>query len=121
MTANIDSDMSTDIDMMAVELVALDGHQMALKKEERIEAINLMIKHGVPKPIMAWRLCLSTSALERFARTKNIKIPSSIVPAHWTLDYIDKRTPEYRKQAAIERAKKKRERERQARVNGAAS
>lgn len=103
--------MVKELDPIAVKLVALDGHQLALKKLDRLEAIKLMIEHNVPRQIMAWRLCINVLALERYTKNHNIKLPPTVPPAHWSVDYIDARSPESRRVATRERARRRRERE----------
>lgn len=93
----------SELDKTAIELVALDGHRMDLKKEERLEAIKIMSQHNVPQEQIAWRLCMKLEALRRFATRAKIKLPLATTPAHWSVDYIDKRLPE-RKQVARENA-----------------
>lgn len=100
----------TEIDPIAIDLVALDGHRMRLKKEERLEAIKIMTKHKVSRQHMAWRLCITVDSLERVAREANIKLPPTVPPAHWSVYYFDKRDREQQNAAARERARRRRER-----------
>lgn len=97
-----------ELDTIAINLVALDGHKMKLKGEDRLEAIRMMAARNVSRQHMAWRLGITVDSLERVVRGKNIKLPTTIQPAHWTVDYLERRD----KPAARERARRKRERER---------
>lgn len=97
--------MDKEPDMVAVELVALDGHRMALKKESRIAAIKLMTEHGIDREVMAWRLRMTVVALETYAARARIKITPLKSPAHWTSGYIANRNENYWSQ----RAQQKRE------------
>lgn len=92
--------MAEEPDPIAIRLVALDGHKMPLTKEDRIEAIKLMASNNVNRVDIAWRLCINLDALERFARSHQIKLPPRKPPAHWTSGYIDTRNPKARERNA---------------------
>lgn len=83
--------MPAEPDPLAIELVAVDGHQLALKGQERLEAIRIMVAQNVPREQMAWRLCMKISALERCAGRANILLPKTKPSAHWTLEYYEQR------------------------------
>lgn len=83
--------MANEPDPIAIKLVALDGHNMPLTKEDRLEAIKLMTNRGLSRQDIADRLCINLDALERFAKNHKIKLPPRKLPAHWTSRYIDSR------------------------------
>lgn len=89
--------MDNEPDFVAVELVAIDGHRMPLKKDERIEAIKLMTKQGIPREVMAWRLCITVITLKTFTDRKKIKLTPRNPPAHWTSGYIANRNEKHRR------------------------
>lgn len=78
-------------DLLAIKLVAIDGHRMALEGKERLEALKLMCRHDLPQELIAWRLCMGLEALRRYAQRSKIKLPLVRRPAHWSVDYMDKR------------------------------
>lgn len=102
-------------DPLAIKLVALDGHQMELTKEERLEAIKIMASNKVPREHIAWRLRMKLDTLERLALRAKIALPKMVTPAHWSVEYIDKRLTgrkEKSKENAIRRGREYRERKR---------
>lgn len=92
--------MDKEPDLLAIRLVALDGHQMPLVKEDRIEAIKLMSANNIPREQIAWRLCMNVDALEKFTKRKRIKLPEIRPPAHWTSSYVDFRNAAERRRNA---------------------
>lgn len=93
-TARIERTLMTELDELAIRLVALDGHRMKLKKEERTEAIKLMAQHNVPQEQMAWRLCINVETLRRQATRDKIKLSTGHPTAHWTYEYMVKPSEE---------------------------
>lgn len=86
--------LMTELDELAIRLVALDGHRMKLKKDERTEAIKIMAQHNVPQEQMAWRLCINIETLRRQANRDKIKLSSGHPTAHWTYEYMVKPSEE---------------------------
>lgn len=114
-TVLIGRTLAVEPDPLVVELVALDGHRMPLVKQERLDAIKMMVARNVDREVMAWRLCISLDALKRCAVRAGILLPSLTPTAHWSVDYMDKRLPirkQIAKENAIRRGREYRERKR---------
>lgn len=100
--------MKPELDLTAIELVALDGHRMPLQGDERNEAIKLMVEHNVTREVIAWRLCITLAALNQHATRKKLKLPPIKDPVHWTSKYISNRNEDYWRQRAAQKRDERR-------------
>lgn len=73
---------------LSAELVARDGHRIALRGAERKAAIELMVELGVERRVMAERLRISIQELARSGARLGVRVPRS-PGAHWTLAMAD--------------------------------
>lgn len=88
--------MSMDqLDHLAISQVAEDGLRLALAGEERLEAIRIMVEKSVPTDLMAWRLCMDRAYMVKIAHRAGIFFPKP--PAHWTVEYVDRRKNDKRR------------------------
>lgn len=109
----------TEPDELAIKQVAIDGHRLKLKKDERLVAIKMMAARGVIPQDMAWRLKVSVDTIQRVAKNAEIELPKAVTPVHWSYNYIfvrdDKRKKQLQSDAARRsrnyKARKRRERE----------
>ena len=83
--------MDQDLDLIAIKLVALDGHKMPLTGNNRAAAIKIMAEYEVTVEHMAWRLHMNPETLRKFAKYQKITLPKAVKPAHWTVAYVDRR------------------------------
>lgn len=106
----------TELDELAIKQVAIDGHHMKLKGDDRLEAIRWMAARGLFPQEMAMRLCIKTEYLQKIAREAKITLPKAITPVHWSYNYIfvrgEQRERKHREDAT-RRKRKQRERKRQ--------
>jgi hypothetical protein len=75
---------------LTVALVAVDGHRMPLRGDERAEALRLMAGLGLDRQTIATRLCLTVPAVTRAARYYGVTLPSMVEPQHWTVAVYDR-------------------------------
>lgn len=74
---------------LSAQQVAVDGHHLRLRGEERELAIRLMAARGVPPTEMAKRLCITSGTLHYVAKVAGIVLPRQ-ARAHWTAAYMDR-------------------------------
>ncbi len=74
---------------LSAKLVAVDGHQLRLKGDERALAIRIMTARGISADEMAERLCIKTLTLYGITKKLGIKLPKKKV-AHWSIAYMDR-------------------------------
>jgi hypothetical protein len=77
-----------DSGLLTVNLVAQDGHRLPLTGDDRRAAAEAMIRAGLSTATIAYRLCISTSALSRWASRARVRLPVPV--QHWTVGYVDR-------------------------------
>lgn len=60
---------------VSASLVAHDGHRLHLRGAERTEAIRIMSELGLTPDVMAHRLCITLTTLQRAANRAKIQFP----------------------------------------------
>lgn len=71
---------------LTVAFVAIDGHRMRLRGDERAEAIRAMRARGLDTKTIAERLYLSVEALHAWASKHGIPLPSVQPSQPWWVE-----------------------------------